>query len=393
MSSHQPLVSVIIPAYNAERFIGHTLNSVLSQTYQNIEILVVDDGSQDRTAEIVQSIAQNDDRVFLLQQSNAGVAAARNLAIQKSSGQYIAPIDADDIWYHQKLEKQVQCLLEADPSVGLVYAWSVYIDEQGLIIGTYNAHDFFYVHNVEGEVYTAMVYRNFIGNASVPLIRRACFDQVGGYNCQLKQQDAQGCEDWDIYLRVAECYQFRVVPEFLIGYRQVTGSMSDNSTSMARSYNLVMLDVQKRHPDIPTAIFNWSGSYFYNYLLGRSYGVGNHWSSIIWLYKALRLDYTLLLRPGVYRAFVTCLLKIAFKPVTSLIWQEHSSWLQFKQQFKFNAQVMTIPDINRELSKPQQLSLKPYDRVLLQRWFRTVQLRRSDKAEKLLMISSDLPST
>lgn len=380
MKSYLPLVSVIVPAYNAEAFIGQTLSSVLSQTYRNIEVLVVDDGSQDRTAEIVESIAQRDERVILLQQLNAGVAAARNLAIEKSSGEYIAPIDADDIWYPQKLEKQVQCFLEAGSSVGLVYAWSVFIDEEGLIIGRYNAHDFFTIHKLEGEVYTAMIYRNLIGNASVPLIRRACFEQVGGYNCQLKEQDAQGCEDWDIYLRIAEFYQFRVVPEFLVGYRQVTGSMSDNSTAMARSYNLVIADVQQRHPEIPTAIFHWSGSFFYNYLLGKSYGCGQHWSAIKWLYKALKLDIALLLRPGIYRAFVTCLLKIAAKPVNSLIWQDHRPWLQFSQQSRSNHQVITISDINRQINKPQRF-WKPYDRVLLQRWYRVVQSCRTGSPE------------
>ena len=117
MQFDQPLVSVIVPAYNAEAFIGDTLDSIINQTYTNLEVLVVDDGSQDRTPEIVESIAQKDPRVILLRQSNAGVAAARNLAIQKSTGDYIAPIDADDIWYPQKLEKQMQCMLTADPSV------------------------------------------------------------------------------------------------------------------------------------------------------------------------------------------------------------------------------------------------------------------------------------
>src|SRR4028118_698519 len=129
---NQPLVSVIIPAYNAENFIAKTLETVLSQTYQNIEVLVVDDGSPDTTAEIVKSFVENYSRVSLLQQSNAGVAAARNLAIEKSKGEYIAPIDADDIWYPQNIEKQVQCFLDSDPSVGLVYTWSVDIDEDDL---------------------------------------------------------------------------------------------------------------------------------------------------------------------------------------------------------------------------------------------------------------------
>ena len=120
MNSNSPLVSVIVAAYNAETFIKQTLDSVLNQTYKNIEVLVVDDGSEDRTAEIVAAIVQNSQRVILLQQSNQGVASARNLAIQNSRGAYIAPIDADDIWYPQKLEKQMQCMLQAEPSVGLV---------------------------------------------------------------------------------------------------------------------------------------------------------------------------------------------------------------------------------------------------------------------------------
>ena len=291
MTKEFPLVSVIVPAYNAETFIQRTLDSILAQTYTNIEVLVVDDGSQDRTAAIVESFVEKNSRVILLRQKNAGVAAARNLAIEKSRGQYIAPIDSDDIWYPQKLEKQTQCMLQAEPSVGLVYAWSAYIDEKDLFIGRYTADNFY---TVEGDVYITQVYRNFIGNASTPLIRRACLDKIGGYSCQLKEQDAQGCEDWDLYLRIAEYYQFRVVPEFLVGYRQSTGSMSSNFASMARSYHLVIANVQQKHPEIPSFIYQWSGSFFYNYLLGKSYECRDYKSTLVYIYKALQLDLALL---------------------------------------------------------------------------------------------------
>jgi len=203
-----PLVSVIVPAYNAEKFIEKTLSSVLAQTYKNIEVLVVDDGSQDRTAEIIQSFAQIDRRVTLLQQQNAGVAAARNLAIQASRGEYIAPIDADDLWYPQNLEKQVSCMLQAEPSVGLVYSWSVDIDEDELATGGFHAS------TIQGNVYTTLICHNFLGNASASLIRRDCLQAVGQYNCNLKEQNAQGCEDWELYLHIAERYQYQVVPEF-----------------------------------------------------------------------------------------------------------------------------------------------------------------------------------
>ncbi len=360
--SHFPLVSVIVPAYNAEAFIAQTLKSVLSQTYNNIEVLVVDDGSQDRTPEIVELIAQKDRRVILLRQPNAGVAAARNLAIQKSSGEYIAPIDADDIWYPQKLEKQVQLMLEAEPSVGLVYAWSAYIDEDGLLTR------FGQASILEGEVYLPLVYSNFLGNASTPLIRYACFEKVGGYNCQLKEHNAQGCEDWDLYLRIAEYYQFRVVPEFLLGYRQVFGSMASNCTPMTKSYHLVMADVQQRHPEIDPTVYQWSSSNFYFYLAGKSNQCGDYWSVIFYLYKASRLDFLPLLRPLLYRLLIASLLKIVTKPVTCLIWPDHRSWLQFKQRFRFIYRDLKISKLNRRYINNQQRFLwKHYNLLLLQR--------------------------
>ncbi|GAX42585.1 family 2 glycosyl transferase [Tolypothrix sp. NIES-4075] len=380
MKADYPLVSVIIPAYNAEIFLSRTLKSVLSQTYKNIEVLVVDDGSLDRTAEIVETFAQKDSRVILLKQQNAGVAAARNLAIEKSRGEYIAPIDADDIWYPEKIEKQVQCMLQADQSVGLVYAWSAFIDEEDVIIGEYTSFYYLNIPSIEGYVYPAMMYTNLIGNASVPLIRRACFDKIGFYNSNLKQQNAQGCEDWDIYLRIAEYYQFRVVPEFLIGYRQVRGSMSKSYKSMAKSYDLVMADSKKRHPEIPTCIYNWSASSFYVYVLTISREYGDYWSTLVWLYKAIKLDNSPLLQTWVYRCFFICLMQIVVKHLTSLILPKHHSSLH---QEKFNypkniavTQVTTLADIQKEMHKPQEIPRKPHAKIRWRRWLYIVQLCR-----------------
>ncbi len=373
-----PLVSVIIPAYNAEAFIGQTLKSVLSQTYKNIEVLVVDDGSLDRTAEIVESFAQKDRRIILLKQVNAGVAAARNLAIEKSKGEYIAPIDADDIWYPQKIEKQVQCMLQADQSVGLVYAWSAFIDEKDIIIGEYTSFYYLNIPSIEGYVYPAMMFTNLIGNASVPLIRRVCFDKIGFYNCNLKQQNAQGCEDWDIYLRIAEYYQFRVIPKFLIGYRQVRGSMSKSYKSMAKSYDLVMADSKKRHPEIPISIYNWSASSFYVYILTISQEYGDYWSALVWMYKAIKLDYSPLLQTWVYRCFIICLMQIVVKHLTTLILPKHNSWLH-QEKFNYPKKIAvnretTLADIQKEMHKPEQIPWKPHARIRWQRWLYIVQL-------------------
>ncbi|MGB3294833.1 MAG: glycosyltransferase family 2 protein, partial [Phormidesmis sp.] len=100
-----PLVSVIVPTYNAEAFIAKTLASVLAQTYRHLEVLVVDDGSSDRTPSIVKAMAEQYPRITLLQQPNGGVAIARNAGIKKAQGEFIAPIDADDLWHPEMIEK------------------------------------------------------------------------------------------------------------------------------------------------------------------------------------------------------------------------------------------------------------------------------------------------
>jgi glycosyltransferase involved in cell wall biosynthesis len=384
MTKGSSLVSVIVPAYNAENFIERTLNSILAQTYRNIEVLVVDDGSQDRTAEIVKSFVEKDSRVILLKQKNAGVAAARNLAIEKSRGDYIAPIDADDIWYPQKLEKQVQCMVEADLSVGLVYAWSVFIDEDDVILGIINiehARDFL---SMEGTVYPYLVYTNFIGNASVPLIRRSCFEKVGGYNCQLKAHNAQGCEDWELSLRIAEHYKFRVVRDFLIGYRQVRGSMSRNYRSMERSYNLVMAEFRPRHPEIPTYIYNWSASNFYFYLSAASQDCRDYWETLVLISKGIKLDYSqtffILFH---YQFLIKILLKATAKQVMSLMGLEYEYWHQyFQKKFKKlpnNTDVNTVinsADMQKKVNKAQQEPHERYGRIKWQRWLQVSQLSR-----------------
>src|SRR5579864_8402353 len=132
MSEPDPsLVSVIIPAYNAERFLRYTLASAQAQTYEHVEIIVVDDGSTDSTVDIALAAAAADKRVRVLRQENLGVAAARNRALGESRGDFIAPLDADDVWHPQNLALQVAALKVARSTTAVSYAWSVVIDERG----------------------------------------------------------------------------------------------------------------------------------------------------------------------------------------------------------------------------------------------------------------------
>lgn len=363
MNENSPLVSVIVPAYNAEQFISLTLDSLVSQTYSNFEVIVVDDGSQDGTAEIVDDYASRDRRIKLFQQANAGVAIARNQAIHLSQGQYIAPIDADDIWYPQKLEKQVQCFSQADASVGLVYSWSADIDESDRITGG------FYTSNLEGDVYIPLIYYNFLGNASSPLIRRECFEKVGGYNSKLKALNAQGCEDWELYLRIAEEYEFRVVPELLIGYRQFAGSMSANPIAMQRSYEVMMTDLQQRHPEIPARLFKWANSHYYCYLAERSIGRQNYQQGLVYLLKAVQLDYLPLLYLGRYRVFLTTLLKLS----TQLVVQNQVD--AQPQQRRLYRKVLSLEDLYQKVDKKSQGFLWKLRNGLLQRRWQQVAIR------------------
>jgi len=247
-----PLVSVITPAYNAAPFIGEALQSALAQTYLNIEVIVVDDGSEDETRRIAEEFTRTDSRVSVLHQPNRGVASARNLAIEHSKGEFIAPLDADDIWYPEKLEKQMRHAISRDPTVGLVYGWYRQIDAEGAVVG--NGGRWL----AEGHVYNALVLRNFIGGGSMPLMTRACLDKVGGYSTELREHGGEGCEDWDLYLRIGEKYNFRVVPEYLAGYRRHSANMSLDRTSMARSQKMVIHGIEKRGTAVPSNVLRWA---------------------------------------------------------------------------------------------------------------------------------------
>ena len=180
------LVSVTV--YNASATIERTLRSVMMQTYTPLEIIVVDDGSNDNSAAIVERIRREDPRIVLLRQSNEGVARARNLGIAHAHGTFIAPIDADDIWHPRKIEKQIAVMEGGGDRIGLVYCYCRNIDERDFItVQEWQQHE------ARGDVYALLILSNFVGNASSPLIRRANLEEVGGYDPSLLAQSAQGC--------------------------------------------------------------------------------------------------------------------------------------------------------------------------------------------------------
>ena len=291
------LVSVIIPAFNAAKYIRQTLNSALTQTYQELEVIVVDDGSSDATGSIVEEFVKKDARVQLVKQCNAGVGAARNTAIRMARGRYIAPLDADDVWFPEKLEKQVACMEQYGEETGLVYCWSIRVKEDGEFEGVQ------YGNTAEGRLRHAMVLRNFVDNASVPLFRMTALARVGLYLTRAEQGGAQGCEDWDLSMRIAETYSIGVVPEYLLAYRQSGSSMSVDAESTENSFAIVLRRAQERNCDLPTATFRWSAGYFYAYLLGKCDFWDHHSWRFRYLKKAVCANPWYLLNPWTYKAF------------------------------------------------------------------------------------------
>ena len=324
--SNDSLVSVIIPAYNAEKYIREALCSVLGQTYEHLEVIVVDDGSRDRTGEIVREVAREDERVTLLQQPNEGVAAARNRGIRVARGEFIAPLDADDTWVPRKIEAQLERIEACGNSVGMVYAWTVDVDEDGAIQGAPPPEI------LEGDILWPLLVVNVIGCASVPLIRRSALQEVGYYDERLRAH-GQGCEDWDLYLRIAERFDIGVTPEYLIRYYRAASTMSRNGAGMAGSYEAVISALQVRQPDLPDKLFGWSAGNFYAYLANMSYTDWKFGQTLRWLGRSVRADPVQLLSRGMWRMGVRSGVALIAAPLLQRVWPSREAWVRDKVRF------------------------------------------------------------
>jgi glycosyltransferase involved in cell wall biosynthesis len=247
----EPLVSVVIPAYNANRFIERTLRSALRQTYSNLEVIIIDDGSTDNTRSLAEAVVAGDERVRIIGVRNGGVAKARNIGIDESSGAFIAFLDADDLWHPTTLELQVSSLLgRSGKDAGAAYAFSRVIDVNDRAIQTANALA------CSGYVLARLMYAKFIGNGSSMLVRREVAIAVGGFESAWAARGIGGCEDLDFELKIAAKYPLAAIPRFLVGYRIYPGNMSSDKTRMARALVATVEHHVRVNPDLPA----WAAS-------------------------------------------------------------------------------------------------------------------------------------
>ncbi len=178
------LVSIIIPAYNAEKYVKAAIDSVLHQTYPNIEVVVVDDGSTDSTKAIIEELACGDNRVRVFSQKNVGQSAARNAGIGQARGEYVAFLDADDLFLPEKIERQVR-YLEAHPDCGISYCKIYHFFDE-------NPPELYYfpVLHPSGNIFADLLRGNFINPLTV-VVRRSVLDEFGAFENTFRRVDEQ----------------------------------------------------------------------------------------------------------------------------------------------------------------------------------------------------------
>ena len=222
---NETLVSIVIPVFNSAKYITECLNSVLNQSYKNFEIIIADDGSTDNTVELINNYQS--DLIVVYSQENSGQGRARNLAVEKANGEWIAFIDSDDIWFIDKLEKQLELCKN--------YVWSHtdYFFIGNIVAPHTRSIDF--VSNNSGDIFDHLVVDNTIATSTV-MIKKSIFKEFGGFNTSYR-----ALQDWDLWLRIAKKYEIGYYDKPLAEYRVHSSSVS-RSTRRNFPYHMEIIN-------------------------------------------------------------------------------------------------------------------------------------------------------
>ena len=266
-----PLVSVIIPTYNREKIITKAIDSVFAQTYEDFEIVVLDDGSQDNTRAVVEAYGP---KVHYFYQDNKGIAGARNAGMHQAAGDYIAFLDSDDYWLPRKLQRQMALFLD-HPEYGMVacQCGSVQID------GAYREKN---RPGKSGWILYDLFNKNFIRTSSA-VVKRACLEKVGGFDETLREG-----EEYDYWLRIAAEFAIGFINEPLTVYVDNTDGMSTDSLT-GRLHRLKVLEKKYLKKKIPPQMYRRRIADTCHYI-GRHYiEKGNRQEGMVYLKKAQKL--------------------------------------------------------------------------------------------------------
>ena len=297
-----PKISVIIPAFNSEKTIQETVQSVLVQTFKDFELIVVNDGSTDSTLKILSVI--EDHRLKVFSYPNAGSNPTRNRGFSHSSGDYIAFLDADDLWTEDKLEVQLKALQET-PQAAVAYSWSDRINEFSQFL--YEGGHF----TADGDVYAHLLLADILENGSNPLIRREAFIRVGGFD-----ESLPAGQDWDLYLRLAARYQFTNIPRPQILYRISDSSLSSNVSKLEAGCLQVINRAFEQAPESLQYLKQDSFANIYKYLTYKSLRGYPHRSkglmAVKYIWLAIKYDSSLLQRRILWKVLLKITISVIF---------------------------------------------------------------------------------
>ncbi len=230
----EPLVSILMLTYNRANYIATAIESVLTQTYQNWELIVIDDGSTDDTKEVL--APYHDSRIsYLRRNENKGLVYRRQESLTLVNGSYVAILDSDDIWLtRDKLKKQVE-VLERDPSCSLVGTFINIIDERGSLIDQNKYYE------TDLEIRKNMLIRNQFANSSV-MMRKSTLDKTAGY------RNLSVAEDFELFLQLGQIGTFRNLPEYMTAYRVHTGNISSSKLNLIKYVLMVIKQYKDVYP-------------------------------------------------------------------------------------------------------------------------------------------------
>jgi glycosyltransferase involved in cell wall biosynthesis len=230
MEKNKPKVSVIIPTYNRAYLINRAIQSVLNQTYQDFEIIIVDDGSTDNTKEVIREFQKKDKKIkYIRHEKNKGGNAARNTGIKAAKGEYIAFQDSDDEWLPEKIEKQMKAFENLPPEVGVVYTGFLRIENGKKVYIPWS-----WVAKKDGNIHQELLKGNFVTTPSI-VTRKACFEKAGMFD-----ESLPALQDWELAIRLSKYYAFKCIDKPLVISYYTQDGISDSNAAFTKALELIL---------------------------------------------------------------------------------------------------------------------------------------------------------
>jgi glycosyltransferase involved in cell wall biosynthesis len=276
-----PVLSVIIPAFNVAPYIADAVTSALDQSYADLEVIVVDDGSTDATPQVLEAVAsaRADPRLRVITRINGGLSAARNTGIAAARGEFIGFLDGDDVWCPTKAERHVEHLLK-DDKIGISFSYAEYLTHDGK-----RTHKIWSTDNLNPTA-LEMILSNHVGNGSAPVVRRLCFEKAGVF-----REDLRSCEDYEMWCRILWCTQLRAaaIPEALVLYRLRGDSLSFAFENFLANGDKALSALRAMMCDVPERIFRSARAEQYRVAAWKAELTGQHRAAVKMAAQSLRL--------------------------------------------------------------------------------------------------------